>query len=339
MTELQQSLQYHNKSAEIGFDEVAHRYFDVNEPNLVFTSATQLIGLVEPPYDSEFWAMYTGLKDKMIPVKPEPEKRSIYVKGILMHVDELMKDSLYKHYYNQTVALWAGLTEEACIKGSNTHNYLEDSINESKGLLGTYSDNSTISPDRKERDSFGTVANDLAITTLKDTYPFIYNRLQQYIEKDCIIYAEKRVRLDHALIAGMIDVPIIKRGTNKFCITDWKTNKHELRDKPGYYKKIKAGGKWVKSDQWIVTNDTFLYPLNHLPHSKKNVYSLQLSLYAYILECWGYELVDKGLEIIHIRDGYDPKVIKIPYLRNEIELLIKWRLEQLGRPFFEMKTL
>lgn len=339
MTALQQYLKDYNKSIEIGFDEIEHRYFDVNDPELVFISATQLIGSVKPKYDSDFWAMYTGLKDKMIPVKPEPELRSIYVNGVLTHLDKLMQDSLYKHYYNQTKSMWAGLTEEACIKGSNTHNYLEDSINESKGIFNQTSDNYKISPDKRDRDEFGTIANNLEITSLKTTYPFIYNRLQEYVNRDCIIYAEKRVRLDHALIAGMIDVPIIKRGTNKFCITDWKTNKDELRDKPGYYKKIKAGGKWIKSNQWIITNDTFNYPLKHLPCSKKNEYSLQLSLYAYILECWGYELVDKGLEIIHIRTGYDEKVIKIPYLRNEIELLIKWRLEQLGRPFFELKTL
>lgn len=334
MTPLQQHLATYNTNIEIGFNEEEHRYFDVNDPSLVFVSATQLIDKVKKPYDKEFWAMYTGLKNALVPVKPEPEIRSIYVHGVLTHIDKLKKSSLYIHYYNQTVAKWAGMTEEACIKGSNTHNYLEDSINESKGIVkGMVSDNYRVSPDRRERDSFGTTMNNLDQTSLKSTYPFIYERLQEYIRRDCIIYAEKRLRLDFALIAGMIDVPIIKRGTNKFCITDWKTNKDELHWTSGYYQKIKVGGGWVRTDNWIATNDKMLYPLAHLPSSKMYTYALQLSLYAYILECWGYELVNKGLEIIHLRTGFAPKVIKVPYLRDDIERLILWRLNELGRPF------
>ena len=79
-----------------------------------------------------------------------------------------------------------------------------------------------------------------------------------------------------------------------------------------------------------------LVPLKHLEECNFNHYQLQLSLYAYIMECWGYELVDKGLEIIHIRNGYEPRLIKIPYLLHEVELLIKYRLEQLGMPFFDV---
>lgn len=48
------------------------------------------------------------------------------------------------------------------------------------------------------------------------------------------------------------------------------------------------------------------------------IYALQLSLYAYIMECWGYELVDKGLEkSIHIRPSAEPKLIRIPYLKTK----------------------
>lgn len=52
------------------------------------------------------------------------------------------------------------------------------------------------------------------------------------------------------------------------------------------------------------------------------------------MECWGYELVDKGLEIIHIRNGYEPRFIKIPYYYMKLSCgEFKYRLEQLGMPF------
>ena len=334
MTPLQRHLAFYNKKEEILFTDHDHRYFDKDDDSIVFKSATQFLSGYEKKYDQEFWAMFTGLKNKGYKIKPEPDQRAIYVHGRLTPLATLMKDSLYKCYYDETMAQWKGINEEACIRGNNTHNYLEDTINQSKGLVGGSNNNHLISPLSGKLKNIETV-NDLDNTDLAEKYPFIYNRLKEYINRDCVIFAEKRIRLDLARLAGMIDVPIIKRGTKKFCIVDWKTNKDELKTKPGYYKKIKVGDAWIKSDIFIETDDTFLYPINHVPYCKFYIYALQLSLYAYIMECWGYELVDRGLEIIHIRPSAEPKLLKIPYMRDEIEMLIKHRLEEIGIPFFD----
>ena len=118
----------------------------------------------------------------------------------------------------------------------------------------------------------------------------------------------------------MIDVPLIHG--KYFCILDWKTNKNELHNTAGYYKKIKINNIWVKSDIWVETGERFKYPLDMLEASKFNIYSLQLSLYAYILERWGYKLLDNGLEIIHFPVGSDPVLLKIPYLKDEVEIML-----------------
>ena len=332
MTNLQKHLAKYNTEEELNFDEPSHRYF--NKDNKTFLSVTQFLGEFEPKFDEEFWGMYTALKDNGKLVKPDLDNKAIYINGVSNPISKLHKDTIYKHWYSVTIAKWKGISAEACLRGNNTHNYLEESINESKGFFNGNSDNSNITSSRKKDNQISTV-NDLDKGDLKEKFPSIYERLKLYIERDCIIYAEKRVKLDFALIAGMIDVPIIKRGTNKFCITDWKTNKDEFKYTSGYMKKIKVGNDWVKSDIFVPTDDRFSYPISHLPYCKINLYSLQLSLYAYIMECWGYELVDKGLEIIHIRPGMEPKVIKIPYLREEIELLIKHRLQEIGLPYFD----
>lgn len=302
---------------EINFTEADHRYYDDN--NNTYTSATQLIDKYKPKYDREFWCMYTALKENHLRVKPFPDRREIVVSGVKYKLSALLKDEIFKHYYNSVDAKWKGINAKACFRGNQTHDYLETNINKSKGDLEGIT-NKYIRPQGLDKRDPIEYTHQLDNTDLKDQYPDVYKRLCRYIESGCKIFAEKRVHLEEFRIAGMIDVPIIKG--NRFCILDWKTNKDEIRKEAGYYKKQKIGNKWVKSNIWVYTEETMLYPINHLENSKFNLYALQLSLYAYIMEQWGYELVDRGLEIIHFRPEMSPKLIKIPYLKNEIEMIL-----------------
>lgn len=334
LTELQKHLALYNNNEELHFEEEAHVY---TKGAKNYISATTLIGTFEPEFDKEFWAMYTALKNHNLKVKPEPAKRAIIVNGKLCELKSLLKDNIYKCWYEEVVAKWKGINAEACHRGNVTHNFLEDSINKSKGYSDG-SDNHKIHSGGVKAKNIETV-HDLDSTAIEDAFPTVYKRLKGYIERDCIIYAEKRLHLDLAQIAGTIDVPIIKRGTNKFAILDWKTNKDEFKPTSGYYKKEFIGGTWVKTDKFVETDDTFNYPLNHLALCKLNIYTLQLSLYAYMLEVWGYELVPNGLEIMHIRPGREEKLIRLPYLKHEIELIIKHRLKEIGLPFFDSKAI
>jgi len=299
---------------DIDFDEKTHSY---TKDGIKYISVTTLIGLYKKEFKKEFWGVYTALKDANIKVKPEPELNIIYIEGTPYTIDKILKDPLYSLYYKKTINDWDILTEEACIKGSNTHNFLEDTINKSKkDYTGESNKLITWSAEKK---SYSCVS-DLDSTNLEEVHPFIYKRLKSYINTGAVIYAEKKVFLKDYNVAGMIDVPIIKG--DRFVILDWKTNKEELHKTAGYYKKIQLGGKWIKSTEWIKTGEMLLYPINHLENSKFNIYALQLSLYAYILEQWGYTLVDNGLEIIHIRNNNN-QLIKIPYLKNEVKLLLE----------------
>lgn len=337
MTNLQKHLAFFNVEGELNFDEPSHTY--TNDANKVFTSVTQFLGEFEPVYDREFWCMYTALKDNGKKVKPDTANRTIVVDGRVLPIKDLMRDSIYMHWYAATDAKWKGINAEAIHRGNNTHNYLEETVNKSKGFYtGKGEDNYQLRPQGFKKEAIETIA-DLDSTDLGQQYPMIYDRLKEFIARDCTIYAEKRLRLDFAQLAGTIDLPIVKRGTKKFCILDWKTNKAKFYPTSGYMKKILVGGQWIKSDIFVATDDRFKYPISHLPLCKINGYALQLSLYAYMMEVWGYELVDRGLEIIHIRPDEEPELIKLPYLRDEIELLIRHRLEELGRPFFDNKDI
>lgn len=327
MTPLQQFLANGNTLEEISFTDHDHRYFDPTKPHVKYTSATTLIGSYEPKFNQDLWSMQTALKEKGYKVKVDVRNEIIFVNGISHRLRDLKKNTLYKSFQDLVLAKWKVTNEEACERGNRTHDYLENSINQSKGYTANYgSDNYFITPSKIK----GTIetTHDLDATNLMEVFPSVYKRFKALINVGCTIFAEKRVRLDLVQLAGMIDAPIFK--DLNFSILDWKTNKDELKTKPGYYKKEWIGGVLIKSDTFIETNETFLGSLSHVPYCKFNTYALQLSLYAYVLECWGYKLVPNGLEIMHIRPNMNPKLIKIPYMINEIELMMKDRLRELN---------
>lgn len=316
-----------NSFKELSFNEAEHRYFDEANPNIAYTSVTTIIGKYGKPYDKVFWGIYTALKDRLFKVRPFPETREIAVNGIVTHVDSLLRNKTYNIYFKKTLLEWEELTHASHVRGNKIHNYLEDGINDSKGTGGI--DNKNIIPlkglakfqKNKVKQLIIENKNDIKLFDTANKYPEITARLERYIDTGAVIYAEKRVHIPEYGVAGTIDVPIFKK--NRFCILDWKTNKDELFYEAGYYKKVLINGKWIKSDEFVFTDDKMLYPVAHLSDGKLMHYALQLSMYAFILEYWGYEFVNKGLEIFHIRPGMRPKLIKIPYLKEEVKSILE----------------
>ena len=86
----------------------------------------------------------------------------------------------------------------------------------------------------------------------------------------------------------------------KIFILDWKTNK-EFRDDDhpkGSYHKL-------------------LEPFDDFYENHHNEYSIQLSMYAAILEEWGFEV--GGAYLVHIGPGdEDAKLIKVKDMRSNI---------------------
>jgi hypothetical protein len=69
-------------------------------------------------------------------------------------------------------------------------------------------------------------------------------------------------------------------------------------------------------------DQTLLWPVDHLPNAKYYVYSLQLSLYAWLLEQSGYRIGDLTIE--HIDKGSHKTIELVPcnYYKKEIEDII-----------------
>lgn len=271
----------------ITFNEALHSYTD--EDNNPYTSVTQIIGKYEPPFDADYWS------------KKKAKELNVPVSVILQN--------------------WKDINKYACDKGNAVHKGLEDSINDSiipvmkddtspaiKGLL------TTVGIPLNTKGITNVDLDVFAQSKLAKLYPEIFEYLKKHILAGCTLYVEKRVYWYEYLVAGTIDCLLVKG--KQFMIVDWKTNKDELKFESGYYKKVNG----IKTDTWVPTSDKMLKPINYLPKCKGTIYTIQLSLYAHILELWGMQCI--GLVLFHIRDTQRPKAYTIKYDKASSELLL-----------------
>lgn len=317
------------EETKILFDASTHTYTDTigNE----YRSVTTFIGDFKPKFNTYYWSMYVALRDNGFRVRPDGREKGIFVNNKLRDIDDLYRNPINNHEVNLVVNKWKGMTKRACDRGNKIHNYLEDSINESKGDYKGESNKEIRPIANNVAPSFSVIGknviirtkHDLDVTTIGFKYPEVYNYLLLLINNGFILYAEKKVFSVKYLIAGTIDVLAVKG--NKFIIVDWKTNKDQMMFESGYFKKQRINGKYIKTDEWVRKIKYLKSPLDTVEDCKGMIYTLQLSSYARMMELWGYTLVNKGLGIWHFRPRKKPIYIPITYLRQEVNEILNYR--------------
>lgn len=302
---------------KIVFDPVLHKYTD--ELGRVYTSATQLLNEVTPEFNARYWLMYKALQAKGYKVRPDmPDNKFIIVDNNLCYIDDLynsVKGILARTEIQKINAEWEYTKDVACARGNEKHNYLEECIKQSGQVKDFNIEGNNLGFALKIH-----TKQDLSKSPLRYSDPLVYDILTEYIELGWTIFAEKRIYNPVYLIAGTIDLFIV-RG-NEFKILDWKTNKDELHFTSGYYKKING----VKSSEWIVTTDYLKQPLSNLMNCKGVIYTLQLSIYAHMAELWGLEC--KGLQLCHFIPGNTPRLYSIQYDKKNVERLFNWKINR-----------
>lgn len=147
------------------------------------------------------------------------------------------------------------------------------------------------------------------------TNPDIIHRINKFnkiyskhLHKLDPIASEIRVFSKKLKLAGTIDALFMK--DDKLYILDYKTNKKFTDDnhKDGKYQKL-------------------LWPFDSYYKNHHNEYSIQLSLYATILEEWGIK-VDGSFLVYIGPDDDDSKIIKIRDLRDEIKTFFRNKSEK-----------
>lgn len=243
----------------------------------------------------------------------------------------------YLRYKNKSVKQilceWEIERNRACTEGTAKHNYLEDIIKSSSNYKAISNSTDYVKlytvDDIISNHNFGRIK--LSHRKIKDLavkYPKIYNVIKSLVEQGYNIYSEVAVYDGQRLISGLIDILAVKG--DEFIIVDWKTNKAPIRFEAGYYLKDDYN---QLTDVFKETFAIMKYPLDDLADSVGNHYALQLSLYAYLVESFGFKFA--GLMLMHIRttgEAIDNKgdmcktevveLLNMPYLKSNIENML-----------------
>jgi len=303
------------------FDEGPHKYTDTfgNE----YRSVTTLIHDYVPHFDVDYWAHK----------KAREQGKS----------EKAIK------------AEWDRIKNEACERGTKTHNGIEDAIKDVSKFKNAIQYLNDIHSGRvvTVADIPNLIPQPLNVERFKEEtenkYPEIYRVFDFYTERGYTIYSEIGVFLMDYLVSGTIDI-LCYRPTD-FVILDWKTNRDGLKFESGYYKKDKTSVPNQLTDEWIHKREMMLPPLSHLENCNGEHYTMQLSTYAIATEtilqipCTGLGLCHIGSPWVRnkygqpLRDinGYhvDPNGketvnwYKIPYYRKEAEAILKDRYYKL----------
>ena len=303
------------------FTEEGHKYND--DLGNIYTSVTTLIHQYANTFDADYWAHKKAREQGKSEKQIRAERHRI--------------------------------KDEACERGTATHNGIEDAIKSvskfkeaikyleevKSGRCITIADIPDLIPRPLDVEEFKVATN--------NKYPEIYRVFDFYTERGYIIYSEIGAFLIDYLISGTIDI-FCYRPTD-FVILDWKTNRDGLKFEAGYYKKDKSTIPNQLTNEWIKKKQNMLPPLNHLDDCNGMHYTMQLSLYAIMAEII-LDIPCVGLGLCHIgspwvlnkygqplrdNEGYhvDPngeetvKWFKIQYLKNEAKALLKDRYYRL----------
>ena len=188
------------------FDEPTHKYTD--DLGCEYTSTTTVIHKYEIPFDSDAWA-----------------------KRLARQGGGQYNGKTVKEIKEQ----WATITDNACTKGSATHNKLEDGVKQHSKFkdavqrLKLEDNNKLYTIDDIIRNGLKCKLDiDKFAKSLDGKYPDIIKLIAFYVDKGYSLYAEVGLYDPHYLISGMIDLLAIK--DDKYFIFDYKTTKDELEE-------------------------------------------------------------------------------------------------------------
>lgn len=278
---MQESITKQN--GNIAFVEETHKYFDVTDPEAVFTSVTTMIHSYTQPFDKEFWSAYKALEKLLSKDAWNLEKKS------LLNTKKFDKVLLEAHNINendfnreQQLVLdeWDNENRKSCDRGTKIHADLENSFYSKK--------------------------QDISLSKFEIGGKFECRKDYQALDLENGVYPEyliSRVSEDGKLrIAGQIDL-LVKKG-NKITIADWKTNK-KIETKSFFNSKTKTSVKMK-------------FPLNNLDDVNYWHYTLQLSTYAWMVQKLNPEFEIEDLVLVHFDHADNMTVYHLPYLKNEV---------------------
>lgn len=277
------------------YSDEKHVYFDKADGKQ-FISATTLIHEYTNEFDESFWASYKALEEILdlsiwLPVKKTLLTTKKFNPKLITKLG--IDENVFNEKVNEIKAEYQRKREESCSRGTSIHAVFENSF-------------------------YGRTQFDFSKFGYADLKgDFVCNKNYYKLDLERGVYPEFLISLtskDGVLkVSGQIDLLIID-GMD-VTIIDWKTN--AKIDKTSYYDKNKKSNVMMK------------HPLNNLQDCNFNVYQLQLSLYAYMLQQINPDYNIKHLKIVHIDHDNQQHEYECEYLKADVERMLKHYKKQL----------
>ena len=281
-------MKYDKVNGKVGFLEEPHRYVSIEDPNIIYTSVTTLIGKYEPEFDKEFNSKYKAL-ERLLPADVWKKE-----KGSIWKLKKIPNEYLQVHNISEQDFLatqqeildeWAKTNKESCERGTKIHAQLEN--------------------------SFYNAGENVTLQKFGIGGKFTCKRDYSELDLDYGVYPEYLIYYDNPKIglhiAGQID--LLVKNMNEIVLVDHKTNKKI--DLKGFY------------NNFTKTTEKFKYPLGTLDACNFNAYQLQLSTYAWMLQKLNPNFIVKDLILNHYDHNNVNTLYHCSYLKDLVESMLK----------------
>ena len=286
-------MKYDKINGKVAFLEGPHKYFNIEDDSIVYTSVTTLIGKYEPEFNKEFVSKYKALERLMSPNDWKREKGGIWkskrISEDFLEIYGISKSELNK-VQQDILDEWAEINKQSCERGTKIHAQLENSF---------YNAGSNITLKK-----FG-IGGKFECKKNYNELDLEYGVYPEYL----IYYDNPKLDLH---IAGQID--LLVKNNNDIHIIDHKSNK-----------KIDLKGFYNSS---LRSTEKLKYPLTDLDNCNFNVYQLQLSTYAWMIQKINPNFVIKSLTLNHYDHDGNNTLYPCSYLKDDVEKMLKHYAKQ-----------
>lgn len=298
------TLKVDKQNDDVAFNDAEHIYWNTKHPNRKYTSVTTLVGFYHEKFDEYFWSRYKAL-EKLI----DDEEFKGGTKNALLNRKQWDPKLLDLHnvdpiVFEQTVKeITDGYEKnrnEACERGTRYHNMRENKFYEK-------------ADHRIEDHNFGLNLN-TQFSCEKNNFDL--NRENAVLPEYLIYYSSPTGILN---MAGQIDV-LIKKG-NDIYIVDYKTNAKGIETKAYFNPKTKK-------------KKMMYAPISNVEDTTLEHYTMQLSIYAYMLQQINPNFEIKLLRIVHLDKDENETLLDLTYRRAEVEKLFKHYEKQIVIDFY-----
>lgn len=291
-------------NGDLAYNDEAHVYWNTKHLNRQYTSVTTLVSKYYEKFDEYFWSRYKALEA----LSGEDFIHSGIKSALLTkkkwddsYVDMLLVDK--EEFEQRTKEIVAGYTknrDEACERGTIYHNKRENQFYaKQRHAIQDY--------------DFGL---ELPVTFECERNNFDLSRENAVLPEYLVYYSSPSGILN---MAGQIDV-LLKNG-NDIYIIDYKTNAKGIESKAYFNPRTKK-------------KKTMYAPLNHVEDTTLEHYTMQLSIYAYMLQQINPEFNVKLLRIVHVDGNGKETLIDLQYRKKEVADLFKHYEKELVIQFY-----